>query len=60
MQPIVNGWSSIVCWSVGQSVTIVSPAKTTELMKMLFGLWVDPRNHVLDCGGPDLHVTGQF
>jgi len=38
--------SSVVC----RSVTIVSPAKTAELIKMPFGLWtrVGPRNHVLD------------
>jgi len=36
------------------SVAVVSPAKTAELMEMLFGLWAqrDPRNHMLD-GGPD-------
>ena len=47
-----------VAWSVGQSVclsvTLVSPAKTAEPIKMPFELrtWVDPVNHVLD-GGPD-------
>jgi len=36
----------VVC----RSVTLVSPAKTAEPIKILFGLWtrVGPRNHVLD------------
>jgi len=40
--------------SVGQSVTLVSPAKMAEPIEMLFGLWsqVGTGNHVLD-GGPD-------
>jgi len=39
-----------VAWSVGLSVTLVSPAKTAEPTEMLFGLWawMGPRNHVLD------------
>ena len=39
-----------VVWSVGRSVTLVSPAKTTEPIEMPFGLrtWVAPENHVLD------------
>jgi len=39
--------------SVGLSVTLVSPAKTAEVIEMLFGLRtrVGPGNHVLD-GGP--------
>ena len=39
-------WSSVVCLSV----TIVSPAKMAEPIKMMFGLWtrVDQRNHALD------------
>jgi len=43
-----------VAWSVGLSVTLVSPAKTTELIEMPFGLRtrVGPVNHVLG-GGPD-------
>ena len=51
MQSIVT---DRVAWSVGLSVTLVSPAKTAELIEMLFGLrtQVGPRNHVLD-GGPD-------
>jgi len=42
--------SSTVC----RSVTLVSPAKTAELIEMPFGLRtrVGPGNHVLD-GGPD-------
>jgi len=49
MQPIVT---DRVAWSVGLSVTLVSPAKTAELIEMLFGLrtWVDPRSHVVDGG----------
>jgi len=41
--------SSVVCLSVsvGWSVTVFSPVKTAELIKMLFGLWtvVGPGNH---------------
>ena len=43
-----------VAWSVGQSVTLVRPAKTVEAIEIPFG-WrteVGPRNHVLD-GDPD-------
>ena len=45
--------SSIVC----QSVTTVSPATMAELIKMLFGMWIQvgSRNHVLD-GGRDTHT----
>ena len=56
MWPIVT---DRVAWSVGQlvclSVTLVSPAKTTEPIEMPFGLRtrVGPGNHVLD-GGPAL------
>jgi len=48
-----------VAWSVGGfvclSVTLVNPAKTTELIQMPFGLWAQmgPRNHVL-AGGPQM------
>ena len=44
----------MVCRLVGLSVTIMSPAKTDELIEMPFGLWtrVGFRNHVLD-RGPD-------
>jgi len=40
--------SSMVC----RSVTLVSPAKMAEPIKILFGLWawMGPRNHVLDDG----------
>ena len=33
-----------------QSVTLVSPAKTAELIEMSFGMWtrLRPRKHVLD------------
>jgi len=55
MWPIVTDgivWS--VCLSVSLSVTIMSPAKTAELIEAPFGLWTQmgPRNHVLD-EGPD-------
>jgi len=48
-----------VCWSVGLSVTLVSPAKTAEPMEMPFELrtWVGPRDHVLD-GGLDPPLEG--
>ena len=41
-----------VAWSVGWSVTLVSPAKTAEPIEMPFGLWawMGPRNRVLDGG----------
>ena len=44
----------MVCQSVCLFVTIVSLAKTAELIKVLFGMWtqVSPRNHVID-GGPE-------
>ena len=46
--------SSVVCRSVFQSVTLVSPTKTAARIELPFGLrtWVGPGNHVLD-GGPD-------
>jgi len=39
-----------VVWSVGRSVTQVSPAKTAEVIDMPFGLRtrVGSENHVLD------------
>ena len=48
-------------WSVGLSVTIVSPAKTAEPIEMPFGLWIPVglRNHVLD-GCSDPNAKGQF
>ena len=51
MQPIVTDG---VAWSV----TVVIPAKTAELIEMLFGLWtwVGPGNHVFD-GDPDLSAV---
>jgi len=53
--------SSVVCRSVGLSVTLVSPAKTAAPIELPFGLrtWVGPGNHVLD-GDPDPHGKGQF
>jgi len=48
-----------VAWSVGQSVTVVSPAEMAEPIEMSFKLWtwVGPRNHVLD-GVLDLPCEG--
>jgi len=47
MRPIVTDG---VAWSVGLSLTIVSPTKTAEPIEMPFELWtrVGLRNHVLD------------
>jgi len=44
MQPIDT---DRVAWSVCRSVTLVSPAKTTQPIEMPFGLWtrMGPRNH---------------
>jgi len=44
----------MVCGSVCLSVTLVSSAKTAELIEMPFGLRtrVGPGNHAVD-GGPD-------
>jgi len=49
----------MVCLSVCLSVTVVSSAKTTEPMGMLFGLWsgVGRWNHVLN-EGPDPPCEG--
>ena len=51
MRPIV---ADRVAWSVGLSVTLVSPAKTAEPIEMPFGLRTQavPRNYLLH-GGPD-------
>ena len=48
MQPTVT---DRVVWSVGRSVTIVSPAKTAKPIHMPFGLWtqIGQRKHVLHC-----------
>ena len=59
MQPIVT---DRVAWSIGLSVTLVSPAKTAGPIEMPFGLWtrVGPGNRALD-GGPDPHMgRGNF
>jgi len=47
MQPIVT---DPVAWSVGLSVTLVSPAEMAELIEMPFGLRtrVGPGNHMFD------------
>jgi len=49
-------------WSVGQSVTLVNPAKTDELIEMSFGLStrVHPRNHLLDAGPNPPMGRGNF
>jgi len=41
--------SSVVCQSVCQCVTLVSPAKAAETIKLPFAFWtrVGPMNHVL-------------
>jgi len=46
MRPIVT--DRVACLSVGQSVTLVSPAKTAEPIEMPFELrtMVGPGNHV--------------
>jgi len=48
MWPIVTD----VAWSVGLSVTVMSLAKTAELIEMPFGVWtrVGPRKHALGGG----------
>jgi len=53
--------SSVVCLSVGLSVTLVSHAKTAEPIEMPFALWVQmsAKHHVLD-EVPDPHGNGQF
>jgi len=57
MRPTVTGG---VARSVCRSVTIVSPAKTAELIDVSFGLWtrVDRRNHVLD--GVHMAQPGEY
>jgi len=54
--------SSMVCRLVCQSVTLVSPAKTVEPIKMPFGLRtrVGPGNHVLDRGADHPMGRGNF
>jgi len=49
-----------VAWSVGQSVTVVSPTKTTESIEMLFGIRtrVGLRKCVL--GGCTLTPPGEY
>jgi len=62
MQPIVtDGEAWFGRRSVGLSVTIVSPAKTAELIEMPFGLWtqVGPMSHALD-GVQIPHAKWQF
>jgi len=59
MRPIVTDREA--CLSVCLTVTLVSPAKTSEPIEMPFGsnILVGPGNHVLD-GGPDPHEKGQL
>jgi len=51
-----------VAWSVGLSVTLVSPAKMAEPIKVPFGLrtWVGPRDRVLDGGSDPPMGRGKF
>jgi len=58
MRPILT---NRVAWSVGWSVTLVSPAKTADPIEVPFGLstQVGPWNYVLD-GVPDPPWYGQF
>ena len=51
-----------VAWSVGLSVTLVSPAKMAAPIELPFGLrtWVGPGNHVLDRGPDHLMGRGKF
>jgi len=54
--------SSVVCRSVGLSVTLASPAKTAEPIEMPFGLVEDlggPREPRIRWG-PDPHGKGHF
>jgi len=48
----------VVC----RSVTLVSPAKTAEPIKVPFGLrtWVSPKDHVLDGGSDPPMGRGKF
>ena len=59
MRPIVT---DRVAWSIGLSVTLVSPAKTAEPIEMLFDLRtrVGPRNHVLDGSADPPMGRGDF
>jgi len=59
MQPTVT---DPVAWSVGRSVTVVSPAKTVEPIEMPFGLStrVGPWSHVLDVGPDPQWAGGNF
>jgi len=47
MQPIVT---DRVAWSVGQSITVLSPTIMTQPIEVPFGMRtrVSPRNHTLD------------
>jgi len=56
MRPIIIDQ---LAWSVGLSVTVVSPVKLAEPIQMPFALRtrVGPMNHVLD-GGPDRQWEG--
>jgi len=50
----------IVTDRIAWSVTVMSPAKTAELIEMPFGLWtrVGPRKHVLH--GVTLVLSGEY
>ena len=52
-----------VCLHVYLFITTMSPTKTAELVKVLFGVWsrVNPRNHVLGGGSDPLPLgNGHF
>jgi len=53
--------SSVVCLSVGRSVTVLSRTKTAEPIEMPFKMrtWVNQRNYVLDAVQVPL-AKGQF
>ena len=59
MWPIVT---DRVAWSVGRSITVVSPAKTAQAIEMLFGsrTRLQPRNHVLDGSADPQMGRGNF
>jgi len=51
-----------VAWSTGQSITLVSPAKTAKAIKLLFAFrtLVAPLNHVLYMTSTGQHRKGNF
>ena len=51
--------SSVVCLSVGRSVTVVSTAKTPEPIEMTFGLWtrIGPKEACVNLHGVTSRAT---